>query len=314
MERLTTKAWPPPLVRNGFRSAAKLSRVTRFLDEGYSPLVEEMAILILGIDDREARFVEFEMTLDERQRAAPDRAKTDHDNRACNRAMHGPLRHWFFSRWSGECATVQRYKKEPQASSQRLLETSTLSKSPAGPDGTAQAARRNSIAPRYAGRSRAPAAITKPSRRFQRAAFEFEPEKARFIDGAGKRKPERMAAGKAEGFIISRVADEQDGFVPGARRTEQSLRHEPAANSARTISLGNGKRTKQKRWHLASQDMPHPQGANRDRPRPSPRARGLARASGPRAGARRSCRNARRRTPHRASVPVPRNRLAIRWR
>jgi hypothetical protein len=70
------------------------------------------------------------------------------------------------------------------------------------------------------------------------------------------------SAGKAEGFVISRVADEQDGFVPGARRTEQSFRHEPAAKSARTICLGNGKRTKEKRWYLASQDLPHPQRAN----------------------------------------------------
>ncbi len=47
-------------------------------------------------------------------------------------------------------------------------------------------------------------------RAIQRAAFEFEPEKARCIDGAWKRKRQRVAAGKAEGFVVSRVADEQD--------------------------------------------------------------------------------------------------------
>ena len=130
------------------------------------------------------------------------------------------------------------------------------------------------------------------ARRLQRAAFEFEPEKTRFIDGAGKDEPKRMVAGKAERLIISRIADEQDGFVAGARRTEQSFRHEPAANSTRTTSLGNGKRTKQKPWHLAGQDMPHPQGADQfagilRHDRESPRGQAaLAQALGGLAGTR----------------------------
>ncbi len=66
-----------------------------FLDERYSPLVEEMAVLVLRIDDGEARLVEIEMTFDKRQHATSDRAEADHDNRTCDRAMHGPLRHWF---------------------------------------------------------------------------------------------------------------------------------------------------------------------------------------------------------------------------
>jgi hypothetical protein len=120
---------------------------------------------------------------------------------------------------------TQRYKKEPQASSQRLLENfnAVQKASRAGRDHSSGAAELDR--PTMRRKIARASGDHETSRRFQRAAFEFEPEKARFIDGAGKRKPERMAAGKAEGFVLSRVADEQDGFVPGARRTQQSLRH-----------------------------------------------------------------------------------------
>jgi hypothetical protein len=50
-------------------------------------------------------------------------------------------------------------------------------------------------------------------RAIQSAAFEFEPEKARGIDEARKRKPKRMAAGKPERLVIRRVADEQDSLA-----------------------------------------------------------------------------------------------------
>ena len=60
-----------------------------------------MAILVLRIDDREAGFVEFEMTFDERQHATPDRTKADHHDRAGNRAVHGPLRHLVFLQMAG---------------------------------------------------------------------------------------------------------------------------------------------------------------------------------------------------------------------
>src|SRR6202011_199029 len=93
----------------------------RFLYKGNSPLIEKMTVLVLRVDDREARFVEFEMTFDERQHATPDRTKADQDNWTCDRAMHGPLRHWFSPEGRGIRAEFQRYKKKPPASSQGLL-------------------------------------------------------------------------------------------------------------------------------------------------------------------------------------------------
>src|SRR5579883_526905 len=47
-----------------------------------------MPVLIFGIDDREPGFVETEMPFDERKCAAPDRAKTNEDNGASDRAIN----------------------------------------------------------------------------------------------------------------------------------------------------------------------------------------------------------------------------------
>jgi hypothetical protein len=40
--------------------------------------------------------------------------------------MHGPLRHFFLQKGLGEAGRDKRYKKEPPASSQRLLQIRTL--------------------------------------------------------------------------------------------------------------------------------------------------------------------------------------------
>src|ERR1019366_3395818 len=83
-------------------------------------------------------------------------------------------------------------------------------------------------------------------RAFQCTIFEFEPKEPRFIDGAGKSKLQRMAPGKSERLVIRRIADEQNGAMPGGNRTVQSLPHEPAAEPARAIGLGDRQRPEQK--------------------------------------------------------------------
>ena len=73
----------------------------RLVDETDAALVEELAILVLGIDDHEARFVIFEMPLDQRQRAFADRAKADHHNGAGDTSMNGPCGHYRRSEANG---------------------------------------------------------------------------------------------------------------------------------------------------------------------------------------------------------------------
>src|SRR5579863_5729874 len=66
----------------------------RLVDEADAPLVQQLAILVLGVDDYEAGFVIVEMTLDQRQRAFADRPKADHDNGSADAGVNGPLGHY----------------------------------------------------------------------------------------------------------------------------------------------------------------------------------------------------------------------------
>ena len=77
------------------REEVSTERLTREGDrlEADAALVEEMTILVGGVDDREAAAVELEMPLDERQGAAADGAEADHDDRAGDAAVHGPGGH-----------------------------------------------------------------------------------------------------------------------------------------------------------------------------------------------------------------------------
>ena len=65
----------------------------RLVDETNTPLIQQFAILVLGIDDHEAGFVIFEMTLDQRQRAFADRAEADHHNGSADAGVNGPVGH-----------------------------------------------------------------------------------------------------------------------------------------------------------------------------------------------------------------------------
>src|SRR5690606_10500905 len=49
------------------------------LDEANAALIQQRAVGVHRVYDGHARFVVAEMTLDERQRATPDRAEADHD-------------------------------------------------------------------------------------------------------------------------------------------------------------------------------------------------------------------------------------------
>ena len=57
--------WPPPSVRSGQSQRGIVAR-HRLVDETNAPLIQEFAVLVLGVDDHEAGFVIREMTLDQR--------------------------------------------------------------------------------------------------------------------------------------------------------------------------------------------------------------------------------------------------------
>ena len=73
---------------------AVIVRVTRQMDEADAALVEQLAVGVVGIDDDEARSVESEMALDQRQGALADRAEADHHDRPVDAGVDRPLGHF----------------------------------------------------------------------------------------------------------------------------------------------------------------------------------------------------------------------------
>ena len=52
-------------------------------------VVQDMGKFVRGFDHGEGRAIKADVTFDERQRAAPDGAKADHDKRAVNAGVNG---------------------------------------------------------------------------------------------------------------------------------------------------------------------------------------------------------------------------------
>jgi len=63
------------------------------LHEADAALIQEPPTGVVRIDDDEAVPVEIEVTLDERQGPFADRSEADHDDRACDAPVPGPMRH-----------------------------------------------------------------------------------------------------------------------------------------------------------------------------------------------------------------------------
>src|SRR5690348_8943390 len=100
---------PAPLRQKRLEQIDEIVAPHGLLDEAIATLLDKLAILVDRIDHGEARFVEFEMPLDQGQGSASDRAETDHDNGTSDRAMHGPIRHFFLR----NMAAVMRIEASP---------------------------------------------------------------------------------------------------------------------------------------------------------------------------------------------------------
>src|SRR5947209_17095473 len=80
--------------------------------EANAALIEKSAIGIVGVDDSEARAIEIEMAFNQRQCAAPDRAETDHHDRAGDARVNGPLRHGWKLRAGGKRARLETGRRD----------------------------------------------------------------------------------------------------------------------------------------------------------------------------------------------------------
>ena len=63
------------------------------MHEADSALIQKLPVGIVRIDDDEAVRVEFEMALDQGQRALADRSEADHHDRAGNAPVPRPMGH-----------------------------------------------------------------------------------------------------------------------------------------------------------------------------------------------------------------------------
>jgi hypothetical protein len=63
------------------------------MDEADAALVEQLAVLVLGVDDDKALLVVVKMALDQRQSTLADRAEADHHDGPVNAGMHWPFGH-----------------------------------------------------------------------------------------------------------------------------------------------------------------------------------------------------------------------------
>src|ERR1041384_1095800 len=64
------------------------------MDEADAAVVEQLAVLVLRVDDDETALVLAEMTLDQRQRALADRAEADHYHGPIDTGVDRPFRHF----------------------------------------------------------------------------------------------------------------------------------------------------------------------------------------------------------------------------
>ena len=86
--------WPLALCEERAQQRVEVLLGDALLDEADLALVQEAAILVLGIDHGDALGVVPEVALDERQRTASNRAEADHHDRAGDRAVKRPVRHY----------------------------------------------------------------------------------------------------------------------------------------------------------------------------------------------------------------------------
>ena len=93
-DTLTQKPWPPPAVSSGVEQVAVIVLGDGLMDEADAALVQQLAVLVLGVDHHEAGLVVAEMALDQRQGAFADRAEADHHDGPVDAGVHGPIGHF----------------------------------------------------------------------------------------------------------------------------------------------------------------------------------------------------------------------------
>jgi len=81
-------------LRRGLNRASKVIILgDGLMDEADTALVQDLAVLVLGVDDHEPALVIGEMALDQRQGAFADRAEADHHDGPVDTGVNGPSGH-----------------------------------------------------------------------------------------------------------------------------------------------------------------------------------------------------------------------------
>ncbi len=227
-DRLTQKPWPPPAVSSGAEQMAVVLPRHRLVDEADAALVEQLAVLVLGIDDDEA---------------APCRRRNGARSAAACLCRSSRSRS---SRWARRCGRARarwssvRSPRSPGtgesgegAGGEQRRRRTLIARD--GADGKASAAIKRPVGTADVGRRRGPTSRRAPAGRAMRprapssapGASSSASSRSRSY-GPGHRQRAGLGRRKAEAAIIGGVADQQDGAVAAPRAPRGS----PAASSA----------------------------------------------------------------------------------
>jgi hypothetical protein len=91
--KIDAKALPAAFRQQPCQQLAIVFARDGLLDELVAARIHQRPVVIRRIDDRQPRLVEAEMALDQRQRAATDGAKPDHDDRSGDGVVDGVTGH-----------------------------------------------------------------------------------------------------------------------------------------------------------------------------------------------------------------------------
>ena len=187
------------------------------MDEADAALVQQLAVLVLGVDDDEARLVVGEMALDQRQRALADRAEADHHDRAVDAGMHGPL---------GHRASPGAGRRAQTEGAARISLARRRGKMTVGVMRRARPARPRPVPGRPAWCADAERGR---AHRQSAASDELQGEQPLGLTGPRHRERGGLRRREAEAAVIGRVADQQHGGVAGlgAARIARRIRAAP---------------------------------------------------------------------------------------
>jgi hypothetical protein len=219
------------------------------MDEPNAAVVEQLAVLVFGIDDDETLLVVTEMALDQRQGALADRAEADHHYGPVDAGMHWPLRH---------ISLLQSQKRLISAAAGKRK--GSRAGIPRGVHDYLSAALGGG---RHGGlRDRASGGADHAAGAVERALPELEREQPVAFEWSGQTQAAGLFGGEAETAVIGRIADQDDGTMAEPLRLADRAADQSGADAAVAAPRGHGDWPEQQRWlPRGTGDLPEPRGA-----------------------------------------------------